>query len=211
MRALLGLAVLLSVCVGGCSPDDDSRLHPTGPLHQVYADAPEGSAFEDPVEQGAYGPMEPNQFMDVALVALRNVTDGPVRVIGAEPVWVDPGMEARRFGLSPPGARGSGFTRDEHSVTSLRFDEAPPIEPIREGELEPLITFEVELERPALEGVVLGVDVFYEQDGKVRWQRWPLTILLCDWDSHPEGCEGYRGQRIDDLDFEQLLAERSSR
>jgi hypothetical protein len=207
VRAALRFALLLAVSAGGCSHDDDPGFRPTGPLHQSYADASAGSALEDPVEMGAYGALKPEEFMDVALVALRNVTDGPVRVIGAEPVWVDPGIHARAFGLSPPGARTSGTRRDEHSTSSLPFEDAPAIQPIRAGGPEPLITFEVELGARVSEGVVVGIDVFYEQDGKVRWQRWPLTILLCDWDGHPDGCEGYKGRSIDELDFEPLLAE----
>jgi hypothetical protein len=207
VRAVLGLAVLLAVVAGACSGDDEVPFEPAGPLHRTYPDAPEGSAFEEAVEQGTYGALMPGHFLDTALVALRNVTNDHVQVIGAEPVWVAPGVEADRFALSPPGARVPGTRRDEHSAGSLAFEDAAPVGPIRQGEPEPLITFEVALAASTNEGVVVGIDVFYEQDGEVRWQRWPLIVLVCDWDSHPDGCDGYEGRSIDDLDFAPLLSE----
>ena len=204
--AVWGLA-LVALVGAGCSDGSERGYVPPGPLHARYVDAPEGRAFERPGEQGSNALMRPTGYLVVALVTLRNVTAEPVRVIGAEPVWSDVGFVARRFRLSPPGAGRAGTTRDQHHEGSIEFTEADPIEPSSPTEAPALVTFEVLLEPPAEVGVLLGVDVFYEQSEQVRWQRWPLVLLLCDWDTHPEGCESYNGTPVDRLDFEPLLAQ----
>lgn len=171
------------------------------------AEPSHGDAFEEVPALSCSSALKPGSFSAFGLVYMRNTSPDPVRLVGAAPVLTSD-VEVTNLAVVPGGPQVPGCIRDEHVVGAR--DIGGTVIPPSQGENDQIfvITFETALlpDRPS--GVVVGMDVRYEQGGDIVVQRWPMAALICEWlgdDPLAPSCGSHKGVDVMNLRFEEVL------
>jgi hypothetical protein len=175
--------------------------------HHDGLSRPDGTAFDSSLSGvSTTQPIKNGSFAIFGSVVLRNVSGRPMHLLRASPVWSE-NVIVSNIGISPYGPTVPISSVDVHAVDAVGI--AGFVVPPSRGPNDELYGITIELRpKPGREvGLIVGLDVSYQDDHDVQTQRFPLMNLVCPWvDASPEPCATtYQGVQVFNADPRKVL------
>lgn len=142
-----------------------------------------GSALNNEGGGGILQPLPPDTPLSLGIVSTRNISDRPVKLVGARLLRLDPDLELLGFSALPEELDAKGdlppITALEHPLPgAVPLSEFPPLEPATDEHPQVTVMFALGV-KPGGAGKAVGVEVQYRQGGKLRKQVFRRQVYVC--------------------------------
>jgi hypothetical protein len=154
-----------------------------------------GSALDAEGGGGILQPLPPDTPLSLGIVSTRNVSDQPVKLVGARLLRLDPDLDLLGFSALPEelDARGKlpPITALEYPLPgAVPLSDFPALAPATGEEPQVTVMFALTV-KPGGAGKAVGVEVQYRQGGKLRKQVFRQQVYVCSVPSLQVGdCPG---------------------
>ncbi len=142
-----------------------------------------GSALDAEGGGGILQPLPPDTPLSLGIVSTRNVSDRPVKLVGARLLRLDPDLELLGFSALPEKLDAKGdlppITALEHPLPgAVPLSEFPPLAPAADEHPQVTVVFALGV-KPGGSGKAVGVEVHYREGGELRKQVFRQQVYVC--------------------------------
>ncbi len=171
-------------------------------LQTILDDRAIVDALDDRGGGGILQPLPPDTPLALGIVPIENRSDDVIELVSARLLRLDPDLELLGFGVLSmgPGPYGNNppLTWLEYPLPGqVPLPEYPPIPPTPDDEIQAMVMFGLRV-KPQGAGKAVGVEVTYQQKGRLRKQAFHEQVYVC-WVPRPNefDCPGPENE----LDF----------